>query len=716
MPTPSLPNLLRDRFSSAQRKCLLRDLQSVRQDIYSTWISRHTTDRLFRAIEKSVDEMLLLFLAMELLPSTQSSFLELLQSHIWRSPADLGVLAGQAVPDRQTGHAVTRNACQSRLTVPASIRHALFEGKLSCVTEAAAGPLPLSILGEFHQMTLGNPLACPEQNQKRRMGGVHYTPSSLVDYLTCRTLPKEDLTSPLDILDPACGAGAFLMAAGRLLSQRAVDHRLFGGDIDPRAVSICRLGLAITGHAYPNTVDNRIRQRNQPIVLHEDFLKPETLNSRKFDVILGGPPFVRIEQIHRSSPDAVREYRKRFVCAEKGQFDLYMLFLEKSVKLLKPGGRLGFSVSNSFLRSQSGRSLRKLLTEQCHVEEVLEFDDGRLYPDASVRIASVILQRQHGRLRKLTKYAAVRKQGDVRKALNVAMGPSRRSILGDRTRMIRLPNRHGDAWTFLPERDRRFLKYMHATCPPDRRLPLEASLGLCTGADSIFILKRQGRKNAHTELLLGRHGQTVKLESAILRPILKTRQKVPSRDDSLPHVCVFPYDDEGKLLPENRLRESFPLAFAYLTKHRNTLARRSMGAKRPWFALRKADALHSTIAPKIVVPTFATRKGFVLDRQGILCHHSIITLTSLEHRISPYYVLGILNSSLLWRYLALISPRPTSRGCVLPVRSIRELPILVPGTGRERRLASELERVMRSGTHDNRGRVDVIVRKLYGLE
>jgi hypothetical protein len=94
MPTPSLPNLLRDTFSPAQRKSLLRDLQSVRQDIYSTWISRHTTDRLFRSIENSVDEMFLLFLAMELLPSTQSSFLELLQNRIWRSPADLGALAG----------------------------------------------------------------------------------------------------------------------------------------------------------------------------------------------------------------------------------------------------------------------------------------------------------------------------------------------------------------------------------------------------------------------------------------------------------------------------------------------------------------------------------------------------------------------------------------------------------------------------------------------
>jgi hypothetical protein len=164
MPAPSLPNLLRDTFSPAQRKSLLRDLQYVRQDIYSRWVSLHTTDRLFRTVERSIDEMLLLFLAIELLPSTQSSFRELLQSSLWRSPADLGALAGQTVPDRQTGHTVTQNACRSRLRVSASVRRALFGGRLSRVTEAAACPLPLSILGEFHQMTLGNPLACPEQN------------------------------------------------------------------------------------------------------------------------------------------------------------------------------------------------------------------------------------------------------------------------------------------------------------------------------------------------------------------------------------------------------------------------------------------------------------------------------------------------------------------------------------------------------------------------
>jgi hypothetical protein len=45
-----------------------------------------------------------------------------------------------------------------------------------------------------------------------------------------------------------------------------------------------------------------------------------------------------------------------------GQFDLYMPFIEKSIGLLRLGGRLAFSVSSSFLRSKSGKQLRNVIS------------------------------------------------------------------------------------------------------------------------------------------------------------------------------------------------------------------------------------------------------------------------------------------------------------------------------------------------------------------
>jgi type I restriction-modification system DNA methylase subunit len=149
-------------------------------------------------------------------------------------------------------------------------------------------------------------------------------------------------------------------------------------------------------------------------IVFADFLRfagsPANSEERRlpesFDVIMGGPPFVRLQDLHRTQPDRVEEYKRQFVSAGCGSFDLYMLFIEKSLCLLCEGGRLGLSVSNSFLRSSSGRGLRELISESATVEEIVEFPDAQVYPDAKVQIALLCLSK--GRSGSPTRYVRLR--------------------------------------------------------------------------------------------------------------------------------------------------------------------------------------------------------------------------------------------------------------------------------------------------------------------
>ncbi len=230
------------------------------------------------------------------------------------------------------------------------------------------------------------------------------------------------------ILDPSCGCGAFLIAALRYLliwfkcqySSKRQSLRLnpqktlellklmiFGTDIDDRATQWTRKLLLLTAWDYclNSAVSIRdIQNLNIPDlkenVVCKDFLKTHPddcekspLMDKTFDIIIGGPPFVRVQELYKSNPELVNDYKQRFITARTGQFDLYMLFIEKSIKLLANEGHLGMSVSSSFLRSESGRSLRKLITDTCRVSKIIEFEDSNLYPNANIPITLLLLHK-----------------------------------------------------------------------------------------------------------------------------------------------------------------------------------------------------------------------------------------------------------------------------------------------------------------------------------
>jgi hypothetical protein len=197
--------------------------------------------------------------------------------------------------------------------------------------------IPLSLFGDFHQICTGNPLNTESSDTdgrgKRHERGMFYTPAPIVDYLVSSTLgpllngrrPEEVLQ--LRVLDPSCGCGAFLIACFRCistwlerhpdcdhdlacrLSLELLERVLHGCDIDPNAVSwTIRLQLL----AAWERVGSRAHSLGMESTPSVPFLR-ETIRCRSFlelvpfrtsassspshDAIIGGPPFVRLEQL-----------------------------------------------------------------------------------------------------------------------------------------------------------------------------------------------------------------------------------------------------------------------------------------------------------------------------------------------------------------------------------------------------------------------------------
>lgn len=168
--------------------------------------------------------------------------------------------------------------------------------------------------------------------------------------------------TPLRALDPAVGSGVFLRELARQLADGPPGWTAEGLDRDPGAVAETLAGLAADG-ADPVAVSVRVA----------DFLSFPADRDGTCHLIVGNPPFVRVHRWDADTRAALRGGEFRSV---RGDSDLYVAFFERAVRLLAPGGVLGFVSSDKFVSREYGRPLRELLLAQC--EPLLIADIRRL--------------------------------------------------------------------------------------------------------------------------------------------------------------------------------------------------------------------------------------------------------------------------------------------------------------------------------------------------
>jgi len=103
------------------------------------------------------------------------------------------------------------------------------------------------------------------------------------------------------------------------------------------------------------------------------------MNSGGFDVVIGNPPYVRATSLEINDKNF---FYKKFVSA-KEQFDLYYLFYEQSIKLLKEGGKLGFITPIGFLNNSSGVYLRKNILISGKIKFIIDVSKDKVFISAS---------------------------------------------------------------------------------------------------------------------------------------------------------------------------------------------------------------------------------------------------------------------------------------------------------------------------------------------
>ena len=125
----------------------------------------------------------------------------------------------------------------------------------------------------------------------------------------------------------------------------------------------------------------------KPFNWQEEF--PEVFKQGGFDVIIGNPPYINSRNLDVED----KSYFTAIFDSASEQYDLYGLFIEKCLNLLRENGNLGLIVPNKFLMTKYGILLRKFITENSNVIDYKDYAQENVFVDASVYPVVMIFQK-----------------------------------------------------------------------------------------------------------------------------------------------------------------------------------------------------------------------------------------------------------------------------------------------------------------------------------
>ncbi|MFW6196246.1 MAG: Eco57I restriction-modification methylase domain-containing protein [Thermoplasmatota archaeon] len=114
--------------------------------------------------------------------------------------------------------------------------------------------------------------------------------------------------------------------------------------------------------------------------IEDVFLASLLKNEQKYDYIVENPPYVRTHSLSKSQ----KKYYKDNYSSAYGQYDIYVLFMERSIQLLKEEGKFGIIVSSKFTSSHYGKKIREFILENTEIKEMIDVSSLNIFKDASV--------------------------------------------------------------------------------------------------------------------------------------------------------------------------------------------------------------------------------------------------------------------------------------------------------------------------------------------
>ncbi len=477
--------------------------------------------------------------------------------------------------------------------------------------------------------------------------------------------------------------------------KRILLNNIFGVDIDPQAVEVTKLSLLlkVLEHESRESIDQQVKLGLEGVLpnlvdnikcgnslIGPDFYgtgQQETLfdeaemrrvnvfdwdderkgfggimNRGGFDCVIGNPPYVRIQTLQDTQPEAVQYFKNRYKSGGKGNFDIYALFVEQGYSLLNKTGLLGCILPHKFFQARFGEPLREIISNNKAIYEIVHFGAEQVFENATTYTCLLFLSKKQ---QESFRYVAVEK---LRNPIELVTKISEK-IQNDCYQEAAIPQPlSGEKWELYGEKTGAVISKLKKQRNTLGSITRKIFVGLQTSADKIYVLKIVEWKENTVICYSKSLEKEIEIEKSFVKPFLMGKD-VHRYDPPVPqNVVIFPYqikNGKAELMTQKSIKEKFSAGWEYLLENKTALENRERGKMRgeKFYAYIYPKNLTEFEAVKLMTPEIALGCQLSFDSQGVLYHttkvYSFIFQDSIEE--NELFFLGILNSKLLWFFL-----------------------------------------------------------------
>jgi len=487
--------------------------------------------------------------------------------------------------------------------------------------------------------------------------GATFTPKELAVFLAERIAlyaqPKNNR-----VLDPACGEGELLVAMGEVLNKKSIDFSLTGYDANEQYLSFAK--------------DRLLRFGNEKFdLVHEDFLLSVDVSSvgntpslfdectssvnNSFDIVIANPPYVRTQIL---GTEQAQNLARKFNL--KGRVDLYYPFLIVMTESLKEDGILGVITSNRYLSTKSGESVRKYLSDNYEILELIDLGDTKLF-DAAVLPAIFIGRKKKQKSASSANFIKIYEElndykGDLISVESVydvlKNNQSGYFVTANRKRYKKssgtLKYKVGSTtcWEMLSNNESEWVAKIDKATKNRVEDFFKVKVGIKSTADKVFISNKWEELNG------------TKPEDELLKELISQENIEPwNATDNFQLKVLYPHISVNGEKQTVDI-EKYPKAKKYFIQHEEKLKGRKylIDAGRQWFELWVPHRPDQWKYPKLVFPDISLNPRFYFDNGGKIvngnCYWIVATKESDVEKL--FLIQGIANSKLMTKYHDLV--------------------------------------------------------------
>ena len=451
---------------------------------------------------------------------------------------------------------------------------------------------------------------------EEKAGGSVYTPKALADFVSrqiAEAVEEQTTAQSLRILDPAVGHGELLVSLlERLPCQKNTKIEVYGFETDPEALNTARerLEQQFPGVSVQFELDNFLEFVLEHFGADGHGNLFHSATPEAYDFVIANPPYVRTQIMGAKQAQLLSEQ-----FGLSGRIDLYYAFVLGISQVLKPQGIAGIIVSNRFMTTKSGASIRQALFDRFNIHHAWDLGDTKLF-EAAVLPAVLLVKGKNGHKLETPAFTSIYQTSEPAavSATDPITALNEEGVIEiDDGRHFRVQHGKLDTngipdgiWRLATEAGDTWLRTVEAHSWGTFRDIGKIRVGVKTCADKIFI-----RNDWHDMTELDR--------PELLRPL--TTHHIARRFKSLssnrPGQILYPHEVVGGRRRAIHL-ERYPRSHAYLAAHRLTLEGRKyvIKAGREWYEIWVPQDPSAWDQPKLVFRDIAEQPTFWIDLDG----------------------------------------------------------------------------------------------------